>query len=144
MRESGCKVSRVLLLVSVLLLVALRVAPHHHCSENCGMSVALSSVHFGFEDCGGCSHGHGDGREDEHPAVLCYDASLFYFRSTDADSFSERIIQPSLPGYMAILDSEVPENHLSRNFFADGVVPDIPDVMSVTSAMRAPPVIFFS
>jgi hypothetical protein len=131
------KISYMSVLVAIIMLMGLRAMPHHHCE--CGTGV-ISTVHFGFDD---CAH-HGCGEEDEHTGMLCYDASLFYHRLANDDTFvAKKFCTPlqffvlwNMPVQVAV--PSMPQLWYCSEEFA----PSERDISSL--ALRGPPVTWFS
>lgn len=87
MKNHSRRISLIAVVAALVLLVAVRSMPHHHCG------FAGEDISFGTEECGG--HGgdsHGGG------ALLCCGDVDFYLRSQDSVSdIIKRGIEPLLP-----------------------------------------------
>ena len=134
------KISYISVLVAIIMLMGMRVMPHHHCECSTGV---ISSVHFGFDDCDECTH-HGCGEEDEHAGMLCYDASLFYHRFADDDTYIVKKFCTPLQFFvlwnMPVL-ADVPTMPL--HWCCSGEL--VPPERSICSfALRGPPVAWLS
>ncbi len=130
------KISYLFMLVAIFMLISMRVMPHHHCE--CSSSAA-APVHFALGDCDKCEH-HGCGEDEEHTGKLCYDASLFYYRLADENTFAVKKCFFPLQ-FIALLNISVVTDasavHLQWPDSEDFTPPD----RAVSSlALRGPPV----
>lgn len=87
MKNHSRRISLIAVVAALVLLVAVRSMPHHHCGS------AGEDISFGTEECGG----HG-GCDNDGGALLCCGDVDFYLRSQDSVSdIIKRGIEPLLP-----------------------------------------------
>lgn len=93
MKNHSRRISLIAVVAALVLLVAVRSMPHHHCGS------AGEDISFGTEECGGhggCDNDGGDSHSGG--ALLCCGDVDFYLRSQDSVSdIIKRGIEPLLP-----------------------------------------------
>lgn len=102
MRVVCCKISYSVMLVATLLLMGVRLIPHHHCECIPDTIAHTRPIHFGLEDCDDCQN-HGCSDRHGHSGKICHDASLFYNRVADDITFvAKKALQLPLYGDISV------------------------------------------
>lgn len=133
------RISHLFLSVAMIMLMGLRVVPHHH--YKCGNAelLSLETVHFGFGECSECKH-HDCGEEHGNSGEQCRDATLLYYRAAGNDELAVKklpapMLFAGLLSQVAITD--VPS---ARQEWYDIHVFRHPSRVLSSFALRGPPV----